>query len=673
MRDERKDTNKTLEIILWAALGLLALHFYVELHLAFKAFGLAHPFADTIIGRMVENSTLFQSPWMLKSLSGICICAYGATSQGVKSADLTRQGAIRSLVIGLILFLGSTWLITSTWIIHSLGLIGTSGVYGVISLVGFLYLLKGSQELKRVLFFDPRKDIFNRENESFPQEERLMENPHSVNIPTEYQYGGKTRRGWINLVNPFRGLLVVGSAGSGKSFSLINPIIRQQIRKGFAMYIYDFKFADLSLIAFNAMVRYREHQPKGMKFYCINFDDPRKSHRCNPLHPIYLENIADANQSARMMMLNLNRKWIGKEGEFFVDTPIAYVTCIIWYLRQYQEGRFCTLPHVVELLTVDYRKVFPLLASRPDLEAYSAIFVSALEGGAMEQLEGQMASARSGPSKLSSPNLYWTMSGNDFMLDINNRKEPKIVCIGNNSKRSKTYGAALSLYNARILNLINQKGKHPSAVVIDELPTLFFEGLANLINTGRSCQIAVTIAMQNFAQLDSEYGRDESEVIKNSCGSVISGQATGHTAEAMQNRLGKNVQRKENLNIQSEDTTHGISTELNFVAPAAKIGQLSQGQFVGVIADDVTQLSDLKALQATIKIDEADFKAEQKYKELPNFSIFAQEGDQLQKLVDENFMQIKTDIQQLVASETARLAEELGVPLPSPQKNGKKK
>ncbi|WP_138994317.1 YWFCY domain-containing protein [Larkinella sp. C7] len=672
MKTERRELNNQLEIFLWISTGIFFLHLYLELYDVFKLFGFTQPFVETLLGRIITNSGILRTPWLLKTVAGVTILIYAGANRGVKSLSLKPITVFVTLLIGLTFFFGSTFMLRDTglWVVNSIGIFWTAVAYFALSMFGYLYLIKGGQGINRLMNSPLGKDPFNVENETFPQEERLLTNEYSVNIPTEFTYKKRLRRGWINIVNPFRGLIIVGSAGSGKTFSLIYAIIRQQIAKGFSMYIYDFKFADLSIVAFNALMRNRKNQPKNMRFYCINFDNPAKSHRCNPLHPVYLPSIEDAEESAKMVMLNLNKKWIGEEGKFFVDTPISYVTCVIWLLRTYKEGIYCTFPHVIELLCVDYKKVFPLLVNRPDLETRASIFVSAFEGGAMEQLEGQMSSARSGPAKLSSPSLYWTMSGNDFMLDINDPDEPKIVCIGNNSKKKKIYGAALSLYNGRILHQVNQKGKRPAGIVIDEIPTMFFEGIGDLINTGRSNKVAVTLALQDYSQLDAEYGKLQADVIKNSCGTVLCGQSSGATAEAMQNRLGKNVQQKENINIQSEDTTHGISTEMNFIAPVSKINQLSQGQFVGVIADTAEQPSELKAVRAKVLVDEADFKAEQKHKELPNFSNFAKEED-LKQMIEDNYLQIKADIKSFIELETVRIAAEHGIPLSSTKKQGK--
>lgn len=657
MRDDRKSLNNQLEMYLWAGLALLGVHFYVELYNFFVDFGLASRISDNIIGKFAANPKLFGSPWPIKLLAGACIVGYGVSSRGVKSTTMKAAHVARAVLLGLLLYAGSTLILrdNSGWFLERLDLKTLSVVYIVSTVAGILYLLKGTQGINRLLSFKPGEDEFNEENETFPQEERLLENKYSVNLPTEYVYKGKLRHGWLNISAVFRGLLLMGSPGSGKTYGIIHPIIRQHIAKGFSMYVYDYKFPSLSLVTFNAMIRHKKKLHKDMKFYCINFEHPQKSNRCNPIHPMYLDKIEYAYQSAKSMMLNLNKKWIDQQGEFFVESPINYVTALIWFLKIYEGGKYCTVPHLVELVNKGYRKLFPILASYSELENYVNMFISALQGGAMEQLEGQMASAQMGLSKLSSPGLYWVMSANEFTLDINNPDAPKILCLGNSGKAGEIYGAALGLYNFRVLELINQEGKHQSSIVIDELPTLYFKGLNNLIATGRSNRVAVTIAMQDYSQLESTYGRTGADEIKNTCGNIISGQVYDKTAESMQNRLGKNVQQKQSINIQSEDTTHGIATELNYMAPAAKIGQLSQGRVVGVLADNKGQESSKKAFNALVLVDEKDFNGEQKIKELPNFSTFAPES--MDKLIQENYTRIKSEVNHIVESELKRLRD----------------
>ena len=344
---------------------------------------------------------------------------------------------------------------------------------------GFFCLLASGLWISRLLKNNLLEDVFNTENESFLQETKLMENEYSVNLRTKFWFKGKMHNGFINLVNIFRATMILGTPGSGKSYAIVNQFIKQTIEKAYALYIYDFKFDDLSIIAYNHLIKYRHRYKVPPKFYVINFDNPRKSHRCNPLAPELMTDISDAYESSYTIMLNLNKSWVQKQGDFFVESPIVLFTAIIWFLKLYENGKYCTFPHAIELLNKRYEDVFTILTSYPDLENYLSPFVDAWKGGAAEQLMGQIASAKIPLSRLISPQLYWVMSGSDFTLDINNPKEPKVLCVGNNPDRISIYGAALGLYNSRIVKLINKKKQLKSCVIIDELPTIFFKGLDN--------------------------------------------------------------------------------------------------------------------------------------------------------------------------------------------------
>ena len=227
-----------------------------------------------------------------------------------------------------------------------------------------------------------------------------------------------------------------------------------------------------------------------------------------------MSDISDAYESAYTIMLNLNKTWVQKQGDFFVESPIILFAAIIWYLRIYKNGKFCTFPHAIELLNRRYEDVFPILTSYPELENYLSPFMDAWQGGAMEQLAGQIASAKIPLSRMISPQLYWVMSASEFTLDINNPEEPKILCVGNNPDRQNIYGAALGLYNSRIVKLINKKGQLKSSVIIDELPTIYFKGLDNLIATARSNKVAVCLGFQDFSQLVRDYGDKEAKVVR---------------------------------------------------------------------------------------------------------------------------------------------------------------
>jgi len=556
-------------------------------------------------------------------------------------------------VAGAILFFFNWWL---------LSLNASSGVCAVLYTVtltgGFFCLLASGLWVSRLLKSNLLEDVFNTENESFMQETRLMENEYSINLPTKFWYRKKEWKGWINVVNPFRASMILGTPGSGKSYAVVNNYIKQAIEKSYALYIYDFKFDDLSIIAYNHLIKYRHRYKIPPKFYVINFDDPRKSHRCNPLAPELMTDISDAYESSYTIMLNLNKSWVQKQGDFFVESPIVLFTAIIWFLKLYENGKYCTFPHAIELLNKRYEDVFTILTSYPELENYLSPFIDAWKGGASEQLMGQIASAKIPLSRLISPQLYWVMSGSDFTLDINNPKEPKVLCVGNNPDRISIYGAALGLYNSRIVKLINKKKQLKSCVIIDELPTIFFKGLDNLIATARSNKVAVVLGFQDFSQLKRDYGDKEAAVIMSTVGNVFSGQVVGETAKTLSERFGKILQKRESVSINRSDTSTSISTQLDSLIPASKISTLSQGMFVGAVTDNFGETIDQKIFHAQIVVDnDAVQKETAAYQPIPEISSFLDENgnDTMEQRIQVNYRQIKQDIVELVDNELIRI------------------
>ena len=523
---------------------------------------------------------------------------------------------------------------------------------------GFFCLLASGLWISRLLKNNLLEDVFNTENESFLQETKLMENEYSVNLRTKFWFKGKMYNGFINLVNIFRATIILGTPGSGKSYAIVNQFIKQTIEKAYALYIYDFKFDDLSIIAYNHLIKYRHRYKVPPKFYVINFDNPRKSHRCNPLAPELMTDISDAYESSYTIMLNLNKSWVQKQGDFFVESPIVLFTAIIWFLKLYENGKYCTFPHAIELLNKRYEDVFTILTSYPDLENYLSPFVDAWKGGAAEQLMGQIASAKIPLSRLISPQLYWVMSGSDFTLDINNPKEPKVLCVGNNPDRISIYGAALGLYNSRIVKLINKKKQLKSCVIIDELPTIFFKGLDNLIATARSNKVAVVLGFQDFSQLKRDYGDKEAAVIMSTVGNVFSGQVVGETAKTLSERFGKILQKRESMSINRNDTSTSINTQLDSLIPASKISTLSQGMFVGAVADNFGETIDQKIFHAQIVVDnEAVQRETEAYQPIPEISSFLDEdgNDTMEEQIQANYRQIKQDIVELVENELSRI------------------
>lgn len=526
---------------------------------------------------------------------------------------------------------------------------------------GYISLLTAGMWTGRLLKEHLMDDVFNEENESFMQETRLITNEYSVNLPTRFYYKKKWHNGWINVVLPQRGCMVVGSPGSGKSYCVINQFIKQQIEKGYALYCYDFKFPDLSLIVYNHLLKNKDKYKANVQFYVINFDDPRHSHRCNPINPAFMSDIADAYESAYVIMLNLNKTWIQKQGDFFVESPIVLFAAIIWYLKIYENGKYCTFPHAIELLNKPYSDIFTILTSYRELENYLSPFMDAWKGGAMEQLQGQIASAKIPLSRMISPSLYWIMSGDDFTLDINNPDAPKVLCVGNNPDRQNIYSAALGLYNARIVKMVNRKGKLKCSILVDEVPTIYFKGLDTLIATARSNKVAVCLGAQDFSQLVRDYGEKEARVIQNTVGNVFAGQVLGETAKNLSERFGKVLQQRKSVNMTREDTSTSISTQLDSLIPASKISNLSQGMFVGSVCDSFQEKMEQKIFHCEIVVDNARVAAETKaYKPIPVITDFTgRDGkDHMREEIERNYYRIKEEVGGIIQKELRRIGND---------------
>ena len=608
---------------------------------------------DRILTNFQRTAGLFSLPLYTKCFALLLLALSCLGTTGVKNDKITWRKIYIALGVGTALYFGNFWILYLR--------LPTSVVafFYILTLsLGYIALLMAGSWMSRLLKDNLLDDVFNNENESFMQETRLMKNEYSVNLPTLFYYRKKWNKGWINVVNPFRATIVLGTPGSGKSYAIVNNYIKQQIEKGFAMYIYDFKFDDLSTIAYNHLLKNLDKYKVKPKFYVINFDDPRRSHRCNPINPNFMSDISDAYESAYTIMLNLNRSWIQKQGDFFVESPIILLAAIIWFLKIYKEGKYCTFPHAIELLNKPYADVFTILTSYPELENYLSPFMDAWQGGAQDQLQGQIASAKIPLSRMISPQLYWVMTGDDFSLDINNPKEPKILCVGNNPDRQNIYSAALGLYNSRIVKLINKKGQLKSSVIIDELPTIYFRGLDNLIATARSNKVAVCLGFQDFSQLTRDYGDKESKVIQNTVGNIFSGQVVGETAKTLSERFGKVLQKRQSTTINRNDTSTSISTQLDSLIPASKISNLTQGMFVGAVSDNFDERIEQKIFHAQIIVDNEKVAAETKaYQKIPQILSFEDENgeDQMQQQIQANYKQVKTDIIQLITDELTRI------------------
>lgn len=643
--------RKILDMTRLISIAIMVLHFYYYCYTAFEQWHLTVTLTDRLMSN-IRNTGLFNNFHTSKlfALGFLTISLMGA--RGRKDEKLSYKTAFAYIITGLLIYF-----LSYLSLLPKMALTSAAMLYIAITAIGFMLVLSGGTLLSRVIQQKLNsKDIFNKENETFPQEERWLENEYSINLPAQYNLKGKRRKSWINIINPFRALMVLGSPGAGKSYFVIRHVITQHIKKGFTMFVYDFKFDDLSKIVYNTWLKYRSKYPVQPEFYVINFDDLTRSHRCNPLDHATMSDITDAAESARTILMGLNREWIKRQGDFFVESPINFLTAIIWYLRKYNDGEFCTLPHVIELMQVDYDSLFTALRTEKEIDVLINPFVNAYLNDVMEQLEGQIAAAKVAMARLSSPQLYYVLSGNDFMLDINNPDRPKIVCMGNNPQKIQIYGAVLSLYVTRLVKLVNKKGKQKSSLIFDEFPTIYLNSMDSLIATARSNKVATCLGVQDFSQLRKDYGKEQADVIMNITGNIVSGQVTGDTAKQLSERFGKIMQDRESLSINRSDTSISRSKQLESAVPPSKISALSSGEFVGMVADDPDNKIELKTFHCEILNDHDALKQEQEsYKEIPVIRKLDN------AMVQRNYLQIKQDVQDIIQAEMERVLSDPGL------------
>ena len=651
--DDLRALGKIMDFMRGISVLFLLINCYWFCYSAFETWHFTLAIIDKILLNFQRTTGLFSSILWTKLFCVVFLGLSCLGTKGVKEEKITWGMIYSALAVGFVLFFLNWWVL-----FLPISAVGAATLYIFSLSLGYICLLMAGVWMSRLLKNNLMDDVFNMENESFMQETRLMQNEYSVNLPTRFYYKKKWNKGWINIVNPFRASMVLGTPGSGKSYAIVNNYIKQQIEKGFAMYIYDYKFPDLSEIAYNHLLHHLDAYEVKPQFFVINFDDPRKSHRCNPINPSFMTDISDAYESAYTIMLNLNRSWIQKQGDFFVESPIILLAAIIWFLKIYENGKYCTFPHAIEFLNRPYAQIFPILTAYDELANYLSPFMDAWEGGAQDQLQGQIASAKIPLSRMISPALYWVMTGDDFSLDINNPREPKVLVVGNNPDRQNIYSAALGLYNSRIVKLINKKKQLKSSVIIDELPTIYFRGLDNLIATARSNKVAVCLGFQDFSQLTRDYGDKESKVIQNTVGNVFSGQVVGETAKTLSERFGKVLQQRQSMTINRNDKSTSISTQLDSLIPASKISNLTQGMFVGAVSDNFDERIEQKIFHAEIVVDSAKVSAEMKaYQPIPIIAEFTNEdgSDNLKETIEANYKRIKQEVLSLVETEVERI------------------
>ena len=399
--------------------------------------------------------------------------------------------------------------------------------------------------------------------------------------------------------------MVLGTPGSGKSYTIVEEFMKQHIQKGFSMLVYDFKYPDLSQVAYNYLLKYRSNYTTPPKIYMVNFNDPKNSHRVNPITPRLIKTQADALATAESLFLNINRSYIQRK-DFFTSSAVNLLAAIIWFLRSYEKGKYCTIPHVIIFLGLPDEVLFRILQQQTDIQPLLSPFADALSKKAYKQLAGQTASARIPLSRLATKELFWILSGNDIALDINNPAHLTLLFLANNPQTQTSYGAIYGLIASTIARVINKKDQLPLSLIIDELPTIYINGLDHLIATARSNKISTLLSFQDLSQLERDYGREVANAIFNTVGNKVTGAVVADTAKKLSDMIGKTIQQRANISYSKRGTTMGKTTTLDYLIPPETIAQLSQGEFCGVVSDTYEQQAEQKIFYSQIQVDKSD-------------------------------------------------------------------
>ncbi|MBN8880463.1 MAG: YWFCY domain-containing protein [Sphingobacteriales bacterium] len=632
--------KKIIDMTRMIAIFILLLHFYYFCYEAFRIWGLTASLSDQLLTNITKTglldsflkSKLIALGMLLVSLIGV---------KGKKSEKLNYRIGLAYLITGLLLYFTSGLLLLAA----TLELTTIASCYMLLTGGGVILVITGGAVLARIIKSNISNQVFNHDNEGFPQEERLLTDAYSLNLPARYKYKGKWRSSKINFLNARRSILVMGSAGSGKSYFIIENLLRQLIAKKQAVFVFDQKFPELTTLAYNHFLKHKDGYPPNTSFVSVNFTDPSLSHQCNPINPATLPSMISAIESSKSLLLSMNKTWANKQGEFFVDSPINLLSAVIWFLRKYEDGEYCTLPHAIELIHVEYDKLFTILKTEPEICTLINPFIQAYLDNEMETLNSQMASVKIPLGRISTPEFYYVLSGNDFTLDINDPQHPKIFCLGNNPQYQEALAPIMSLYIDRLNRLINQQGKYDCAQVLDEFASVRAATVMQTIITGRSNNITTIIAVQDYSLLKTVYSREEAETIFNITGNIISGQVSGETARLLSERFAKTFQDRQSISINSGDTSVSRSKQLEQSVPASTISSLSSGEFVGIVADNPDQPIEQKAFHSFVVNDHASIKREKE-----NYESLQVVHKVTPQTIKNRSQMIKQDVQDIVNS-----------------------
>ncbi len=586
------------------------------------------------------------------TLSVICLVSIGTLAK--KKIDLDpKKHIIYPLCFGFLCFFGSLWFYDRP---SSIILPYTSWfnlAYMACSLIGALTISIAMDNVSKMIHSGLGKDKWNVEGESFMQQVVKVETPYSVNIPMQFYFKGRVRDGWINIVNPFRGTLLIGTPGSGKSFGVVNPFIRQLIAKEFCACIYDYKYPDLGKIAYyHYLLAKQQGKCKDYQFHVVNLNQVEHSRRINPWRADYLRTLADASESAEGLVEALKKgDKSGGSDQFFTQSAINFLAACIYFFSKYEDGKYSSLPHVLSFLNRSYEEIFNTLFSEPELVSLLSPFKSAFSAKAFDQLEGQVGTLKIFISRLATKETYWVFSGDDVDLKISAHDHPGILILANDPNTQNINSACYSIVLYRLTKLLNSKGNKPSAIIVDEVPTLYFHKAENLLGTARSNLVSVLLGLQELPQFQQQYGKDTATTITSVVGNVLSGSVRNkETLEWLERLSGKSKQIGEGLSIDRNKTSTSLNEKLEALIPAGKIASLKTGEMVGLIAADVeetfTGKFDTSAINCRVNLNKREIETEAAgYKDLPTYYDF---GSKREAILRQNFFRITGEVETII-------------------------
>ncbi|EHQ26478.1 type IV secretion system DNA-binding domain-containing protein [Mucilaginibacter paludis] len=588
----------------------------------------------------------------LSTLLLICLVSIGTLAK--KETDLDpKKHIVYPLTAGLLLFFGSLLLYNRP---SGLAFAYTSWCnlfYMICSFAGALMTSLAMDNVSKLIRSGLGKDVWNVEGESFMQPTVPVNTRYSVNIPMQFYFKGKVRDGWINIVNPFRGTLLIGTPGSGKSYGIVNSFIRQMIAKEFSAAIYDFKHPDLGKIAYyQYLLAKQQGKCKKHSFHVINLTDVERSRRVNPWRSEYLRTLADASESTEGLVEAMKKgdRSSGSD-QFFTQSAINFLSACVYFFSKYNGGKYSSYPHVLAFLNRSYDEIFTTLFTEPELTSLLSPFRSAYQMRAFDQLEGQVGTLKIFISRLATKETFWVFSGDDFNLKISDKENPGILVLANDPATQSINSACYSVIMNRVTQVINSKGNNPVGLLIDEAPTLYTHKIENLISQARSNLSAVLLGLQELPQLNQQYGKDTAATITSVVGNLLSGSVRNkETLEWLERLLGKNKQIGEGLSIDRNKTSTSLNEKLESLIPAGKIASLNTGEMVGLIAADVQEIFtgrfETSAINCRVNLDRREIEAEEaNYKDLPVYYDFAGKKDEI---LLQNFFKINREVEEII-------------------------